>query len=98
MVKGIDPQYDRYAALRDTMLAKPRATVWLLAGVSLVVLIVALVGIMGLTSYWVQQRTRQIGVRRALGARRAAYTAGRAVGKPAGGRRGYRARYGVGLR
>ena len=71
MVKGIDPRYDRYAALRDTMLARPRATVWLLSGVSLVVLIVALVGIMGLTSYWVQQRTRQIGVRRALGARRA---------------------------
>lgn len=70
MVKGIDPQYDRYAALREAMLAKPKAAVWLLAGVSLIVLIVALVGIMGLTSYWVQQRTKQIGVRRALGARR----------------------------
>jgi putative ABC transport system permease protein len=52
------------------MLATSRAAVWLLSGVSLVVLIVALAGIMGLTAYWVQQRTRQIGIHRALGARR----------------------------
>lgn len=70
MVQGFDPKYDLYSTLRDRMLAKPKASVWLLSGVSLVVLIVALVGIMGLTGYWVQQRTRQIGVRRALGARR----------------------------
>jgi putative ABC transport system permease protein len=70
MIRGFDPQYERYAALRERMLARPKAAVWLLAGVSLVVLVVAMVGIMGLTAYWVQQRTRQIGVRRALGARR----------------------------
>ena len=59
-----------YADMREHMLAKSKASVWLLSGVSLVVLIVAMVGIMGLTGYWVQQRTRQIGIRRALGARR----------------------------
>jgi putative ABC transport system permease protein len=70
MIHGFDPQYERYASLRERMLARPKAAVWLLGGVSLVVLVVAMVGIMGLTAYWVQQRTRQIGVRRALGARR----------------------------
>ncbi len=70
MVKGIDPRYDMYAAVRDRALAKSRAAVWLLAGVCLIVLIVTLAGIMGMTSYWVGQRTRQIGIRRALGARR----------------------------
>ncbi|RAP58521.1 ABC transporter [Oleiagrimonas sp. MCCC 1A03011] len=70
MVRGIDPAYDMYGALRDQALARYRASVWLLAGVCLVVLIVTLAGIMGLTAYWVQQRTRQIGIRRALGATR----------------------------
>ncbi|HET8899478.1 MAG TPA: FtsX-like permease family protein [Rhodanobacteraceae bacterium] len=68
-VQGIEPRVERYADLRQRMMAKSKAAVWLLAGVSLVVLIVTLVGVMGLTSYWVQQRTRQIGIRRALGAR-----------------------------
>nr|WP_221265755.1 FtsX-like permease family protein [Oleiagrimonas soli] len=70
MVRGIDPSYDMYGTLRDEALAQYRASVWLLAGVCLIVLIVTLAGIMGLTAYWVQQRTRQIGIRRALGARR----------------------------
>lgn len=70
LVQGFEPRYEMYARLRERMLARSKAAVWLLAGVSTVVLIVTLAGIMGLTSYWVQQRTRQIGVRRALGARR----------------------------
>ncbi|HEX7341121.1 MAG TPA: FtsX-like permease family protein [Rhodanobacteraceae bacterium] len=70
MVTGFHPRVKMYAALRHKALARPRAAVWLLAGVSMIVLIVAMAGIMGLTSYWVQQRTRQIGIRRALGARR----------------------------
>jgi putative ABC transport system permease protein len=70
LVQGFDPQYEMYAALRERMLARSKAAVWLLSGVSLVVLVVALAGIMGLTAYWVQQRTRQIGIHRALGARR----------------------------
>lgn len=70
LLHGIDPHYGTYAQVRHEALAKSRASVWLLAGVSLVVLIVTLAGIMGLTSYWVGQRTRQIGIRRALGASR----------------------------
>lgn len=70
LAHGIEPVYATYGQLRDRALATSRASVWLLAGVCLVVLIVTLAGIMGLTSYWVQQRTRQIGIRRALGARR----------------------------
>jgi putative ABC transport system permease protein len=70
MVKDFDQQYQMYGDMREHMLRRPKAAVWLLSGVSLVVLAVTLVGIMGLTGYWVQQRTRQIGVRRALGARR----------------------------
>lgn len=42
----------------------------LLLAVVLVMLGVTAVGIIGLASFWVQQRTRQIGVRRALGATR----------------------------
>ncbi len=70
MAPGISARYQTYAELRDQALARSRASVWLLASVSVVVLLVALAGIFGLTGYWVQQRTRQIGVRRALGARR----------------------------
>jgi putative ABC transport system permease protein len=70
LVLGIEPSVRMYGDMRARALAKFKAAVWLLSGVSLVVLVVTLVGIMGLTSYWVQQRTRQIGVRRALGARR----------------------------
>lgn len=70
MVQGIDPIYDDYGDLRAKALAGFRAAVWLLSGVTVIVLIVTLAGIMGMTSYWVQQRTRQIGIRRALGARR----------------------------
>ena len=70
MIQGIDPAYETYGDMRKRMLAQPKAAVWLLSGVSVVVLLVALVGIMGMTSYWVQQRTRQIGIRRALGAKR----------------------------
>ncbi|WP_329741134.1 ABC transporter permease [Dyella sp. A6] len=70
IVVGIEPNYQRYAELRDAMLARPRAAVWLLSGVSLIVLLVTVVGVMGLTGYWVQQRMRQIGIRRALGAQR----------------------------
>lgn len=42
----------------------------LMGGVSLILLCVTAAGIFGLTSFWVDQRKRQIGIRRALGARR----------------------------
>lgn len=43
---------------------------WLLIAVSIALLVVTALGIVGLASFWVQQRTKQIGVRRALGATR----------------------------
>lgn len=47
-----------------------RAALWLFVGVAVTVVVVTVIGIMGLTGFWVQKRTRQIGIRRALGARR----------------------------
>lgn len=47
-----------------------RAMAWMLVLVSVLLLVVTALGIVGLASFWVQQRTKQIGVRRALGATR----------------------------
>ena len=47
-----------------------RAMAWMLVMVSVLLLVVTALGIVGLASFWVQQRTKQIGVRRALGATR----------------------------
>ncbi|MGH8085406.1 MAG: ABC transporter permease [Lysobacter sp.] len=47
-----------------------RSMVWLLVAVCIALLVVTAFGIVGLASFWVQQRTKQIGVRRALGATR----------------------------
>jgi putative ABC transport system permease protein len=43
---------------------------WLLGIVCIALLLITALGIVGLASFWVQQRTKQIGVRRALGATR----------------------------
>ncbi len=54
--------------MRDRYYAEDRAMTWLLAGVCVALLAVTAFGIVGLVSFWVAQRTRMIGVRRALGA------------------------------
>ncbi|MGH8182352.1 MAG: ABC transporter permease [Rhodanobacteraceae bacterium] len=47
-----------------------RAMVWLLAVVIACLLAITALGVVGLSSFWVQQRTKTIGIRRALGATR----------------------------
>lgn len=59
-----------YAAMRKAYFADNRAMVWMLLLVCAVMLAVTAFGIVGLTSFWVAQRRRQIGIRRAVGATR----------------------------
>jgi putative ABC transport system permease protein len=56
--------------IRRDFFKQDRAMAYLLFGVSLALLIITALGVVGLASFWVQQRTRQIGIRRALGATR----------------------------
>jgi putative ABC transport system permease protein len=65
VVKG-----DTYASMRDKYFATMRSMVWILVLVCVVMLAVTAFGIVGLTSFWVSQRRRQIGIRRAVGATR----------------------------
>ncbi|MEI7036406.1 ABC transporter permease [Fulvimonas yonginensis] len=57
-------------ALRRQYFARDRAMAGMLVGVIAALLLVTALGIVGLASFWVQQRRKQIGVRRALGATR----------------------------
>lgn len=56
--------------VRTRFFEDDRAMTGLLAGVCVALLVVTALGIVGLGSFWVAQRRRQIGVRRALGATR----------------------------
>jgi putative ABC transport system permease protein len=56
--------------LRHAYFANDRAMAGMLLGVIAALLLVTALGIVGLASFWVQQRRRQIGIRRAIGARR----------------------------
>lgn len=58
----LEDRADRYKA--------DHALAWMLITVSVLLLIVTASGIVGMASLWVTQRRKQIGVRRALGARR----------------------------
>ncbi|XRD90733.1 FtsX-like permease family protein [Dyella nitratireducens] len=60
----------RYTDMRDQYFADASSLAWTLVVVCAVMLAVTAFGIMGLTSFWVQQRRRQIGIRRAVGATR----------------------------
>jgi len=65
---------DRYSQplseLRQTYFRPDRAMAGLLVAVIAAMLLVTALGIVGLASFWVAQRTKQIGIRRALGATR----------------------------
>ncbi|HEY4340670.1 MAG TPA: FtsX-like permease family protein [Steroidobacteraceae bacterium] len=59
-----------FAASRTRQFEAAAATSWLLATVCVLMLVITACGTVGLTMLWVAQRRRQIGTRRALGARR----------------------------
>ncbi len=59
-----------FEQLRAEFYQGPRSMAWLLGIVCLALLLITALGIVGLASFWVQQRRRQIGIRRALGATR----------------------------
>ncbi|WP_369981506.1 ABC transporter permease [Xanthomonas bundabergensis] len=74
-LKRIDPnriilKQDTVQEMRDSYYQQDREMAWLLVIVCVALLVITALGIVGLASFWVQQRTRQIGVRRALGATR----------------------------
>ena len=74
-LERVDPhrvaqEHGTFEDLRGDYYKSDLAMVWLLAGVCLALLVVTAFGIVGLASFWVQQRTRMIGTRRALGATR----------------------------
>lgn len=68
----IDPKdgIQDYATIRHKVYDSDRGMVILMGIISVVLLAITAAGIVGLTSFWVGQRRKQIGVRRALGATR----------------------------
>jgi putative ABC transport system permease protein len=59
-----------FHALRNKAYSRDRGLVILLSTASVILLLATAGGIIGITMYWVDERRRQIGLRRALGARR----------------------------
>ena len=60
------------AELRKESYAGDRAMIVLMSGLSILLVTITALGIVGMASFWVTQRTKQIGTRRALGATRLA--------------------------
>jgi len=67
----IDPKdgVQDYATIRHKVYDRDRGMAILMGIICTVLLAITAAGIVGLTSFWVGQRRKQIGVRRALGAR-----------------------------
>ncbi len=59
-----------FSEIRAEYFRQDKAMAWLLVSVCIALLVITALGIVGLASFWVQQRRRQIGIRRALGATR----------------------------
>ncbi|WP_045758470.1 ABC transporter permease [Xanthomonas albilineans] len=70
LMHGTEPKVSDYESQRNARLKPRRAAVWLFGSVSVLVTAITLIGIASLSGFWIQQRTRQIGIRRALGATR----------------------------
>ncbi|HEY0197006.1 MAG TPA: FtsX-like permease family protein, partial [Rhodanobacter sp.] len=60
-----------FTQIRDEYFQRDTTMIGLLLASALGLLFVTALGITGLANFWVQQRTRQIGIRRAIGATRA---------------------------
>jgi putative ABC transport system permease protein len=65
----IIPSIRSFEEMRDSAYQQDRAMAVLLAVIGIALLAVTAFGIVGQASFWVTQRTKQIGTRRALGAR-----------------------------
>lgn len=75
VLDSVDPnrvllERQTFADIRESAFAQDRSMAWLLGVVTVLLLVITALGVVGLASFWVQQRTRQIGIRRALGASR----------------------------
>ncbi|MGY0799527.1 ABC transporter permease [Lysobacter sp. A286] len=66
----VDEESRTLGELRESYFQQDRDMTVLLVGVVVALLLVTALGIVGLASFWVAQRRKQIGIRRALGATR----------------------------